>query len=108
MKYIYLGALTFLFFVSVLYIVHKDVLDFEEKQNVYKDSIILLKNQISLLDVAYNATSKVKDSLLKERNKIHIEYETNTKIYKITDSIVNSFSVDSIQKFWAKRYSKDR
>jgi hypothetical protein len=68
------------------------------------DSLNAYKREIELLQKAYELNRKQIDSLTEERNKIKIKYKTKYEIYIIKDSLVNSLSVDSIQRYWSERY----
>lgn len=68
------------------------------------DSLNAYKKEIELLQKAYELNRKQIDSLTEERNKIKIKYKTKYEIYIIKDSLVNSLSVDSIQRYWSERY----
>lgn len=70
-----------------------------------KDSLDSYKSQVIALEKLLAINNNERDSIQKLKNKIKIKYETNYEIYLIKDSMVNSLSVDSIQRYWAKRYA---
>jgi hypothetical protein len=60
--------------------------------------------QIDSLSNQQDSSIKIIDSLIAERQKVKILYKTIYEKYSNDTILVNSFSVDSIQKFWANRY----
>lgn len=90
---------------SSLYLSKKDFKDVLLENKSLKDSISLKEKEIKNIEAAFEANKIIIDSLLKERSKLHIEYRTNYEKYRIKDSLVSSYTVDSIQQFWAKRYN---
>ena len=73
----------------------------------YKDSVEKYQKDIARLEVLLQENQRVKDSISQERNKIKIKYQTKYEKYRIKDSFANSLSVDSIQKYWTKRYDNN-
>lgn len=69
-----------------------------------KDSLKSYKTKIENLERLLKINQLEKDSLSKERNKIKTKYQIKYEKYRIKDSFANSLSVDSIEKYWAKRY----
>ena len=70
-----------------------------------KDSLDSYKSQVLALEKLLSISNNKRDTIQKLRNKIKIKYEKEYETYYIKDSMVNSLSVDSIQKYWAKRYN---
>ena len=70
-----------------------------------KDSLDSYKSQVIALEKLLAINNNERDSIQKLKNKIEIEYEKDYRYYIIKDSMVNSLSVDSIKRYWAKRYA---
>lgn len=88
-------------FLAIKLLVSGNKTDIPKPNN---DSLNAYKKEIELLQRAYELNRKQIDSLTEERNKIKIKYKTKYEIYIIKDSLVNSLSVDSIQRYWSERY----
>jgi hypothetical protein len=69
-----------------------------------RDSLESYKSQVAALEVLLAINNNERDSISKLKNKIKIKYEKEYRYYLIKDSVVNSLSVDSIQRYWTKRY----
>lgn len=69
-----------------------------------KDSLKAYKVMNDSLERLLKKNELERDSLQNERQKIKVKYEIKYEKYRIKDSLANSLSVDSIQKFWTKRY----
>jgi hypothetical protein len=76
----------------------------QPRNNQAANSLNSYKSQIAELQKLLLVSNNEKDSIQKLRNKIKIKYEKEYEIYLVKDSIANSLSVDSIQKYWAERY----
>ena len=98
--FIYIGVIALL--VIKILITTKPV----EKlpKNDLQDSLKSYRIKIENLETLLKVNQSERDSLSKERNKIKTKYKIKYENYRIKDSIANSLSVDSIQKFWTKRY----
>ena len=73
-------------------------------KNDLQDSLKSYRIKIENLETLLKVNQNERDSLSKERNKITTKYIKEYEQYRIKDSFANSLSVDSIQKFWTKRY----
>lgn len=69
-----------------------------------KDSLKAYKVMNDSLERLLKKNELERDSLQNERQKIKVKYEIKYEKYRIKDSLANSLSVDSIEKYWAKRY----
>lgn len=76
----------------------------QPRNNQAANSLNSYKSQIAELQKLLLVSNNERDSIQKLRNKIKIKYEKEYEIYLVKDSIANSLSVDSIQKYWAERY----
>lgn len=94
-----------LYFISYLYHLTKSYIHRYKNQT---EQLNLYKTEIELLKKAYDFNRKTIDSLTNERSKIKIKYQTKYETYVIKDSIANSLSVDSIQRYWTKRYNDNQ
>jgi hypothetical protein len=97
----------FLYLGIIAFLVIKVLVGSPEKTKYLpanKDSLNAYKSQIAELQKLLLVSNNERDSIQKLRNKIKIKYEKEYEIYLVKDSIANSLSVDSIQKYWAERY----
>lgn len=97
----------FLYLIVIAFLLIKVMIGSPEKTKYLpanKDSLNSYKRQIAELQKLLLVSNNERDSIQKLRNKIKIKYEKEYEIYLVKDSIANSLSVDSIQKYWAERY----
>jgi hypothetical protein len=98
----------FLYLGIIAFLVIKVLVGSPEKTKYIpanKDSLDSYKSKVAALEVLLQVSNNERDSIQKLRNKIKIKYETEYEIYLIKDSLVNSLSIDSIQRYWAERYA---
>lgn len=98
--FIYIGVIALLVIKILITTKPVEQLPKNDLQDSLKSYRIKIENLETLLKVNQNE----RDSLSKERNKIKKKYKNKYENYRIKDSFANSLSVDSIQKFWTKRY----
>lgn len=68
-----------------------------QKISVQKDSILKISGEQVKIE---NEVDSMKSSFKENQ----IRYVTNTKEFKIKDSIINSYSIDQLQSFFTDRY----
>jgi hypothetical protein len=98
----------FLYLGIIAFLVIKVLVGSPEKTKYIpanKDSLDSYKSKVAALEVLLQVSNNERDSIQKLRNKIKIKYETEYEIYLIKDSLVNSLSIDSIQRYWSERYA---
>jgi hypothetical protein len=101
----------FLYLIVIAFLLIKVMIGSPEKTKYLpanKDSLNSYKRQIAELQKLLLVSNNERDSIQKLRNKIKIKYEKEYEIYLVKDSIANSLSVDSIQKYWAERYHNSK
>jgi hypothetical protein len=98
----------FLYLGIIAFLVIKVLVGSPEKTKYIpanKDSLDSYKSKVAALEALLQVSNNERDSIQKLRNKIKIKYETEYEIYLIKDSLANSLSIDSIQRYWAERYA---
>lgn len=102
--YLIVVALVIITFEIFLYFQNEAFDKFNEKIEKLENEEIGYKLQIDSLSKNQDSSLRIIDSLTSERQKVKILYKTIYEEYHNDTLVINSFSVDSIQKFWANRY----